>query len=209
MNKSPTIDELLAADRTVANVPPIPAVDTSDADRASVEYSQHRTKLSTHRTALSEHRTELSTRRTGMSTRRTEMSGRRTGMSFQRTRLSAERTLMSVIRTSMSLITFGFTIYQFLGRMVEQKLVTGAPHAARNFGLALVWLGVGMIVIGIVYHLRFMWGLRVERKAMREEGLIHAQSCFPVSYTLLVAVLLLAFGLLALTSLTFHVGPFD
>src|SRR5689334_20190718 len=142
MNKSPTIDELLTADQTIAEVPAIPAIDTSDAERASVEYSQHRTKLSTHRTALSEHRTELSTRRTGMS--------------FQRTRLSAERTLMSVIRTSMSLITFGFTIYQFLGHLVEQKLVTGAPHAARNFGLALVWLGVGMTVVGIVYHVQFM-----------------------------------------------------
>jgi uncharacterized membrane protein YidH (DUF202 family) len=209
MNKSPTIDELLAADRTVADVPPIPPVDSSDTDRASVEYSQHRTKLSTHRTALSEHRTELSTRRTAMSTHRTEMSGRRTGMSFQRTRLSAERTLMSVIRTSMSLITFGFTIYQFLGHLVEQKLVTGAPHAARNFGLALVWLGVGMTVIGIAYHVRFMIGLRRERQDMCDEGLIHAQSGFPVSYTLLVALMILALGLLALTSLTFNVGPFD
>lgn len=209
MNKSPTIEELLASDKTIAEVPPIPAVDTADADRASVEYSQHRTKLSTHRTALSEHRTELSTRRTTLSTRRTEMSARRTGMSFQRTRLSAERTLMSVIRTSLSLITFGFTVYQFLGHMAQQKLVTGAPHAARNFGLALIWLGVGMTVIGIAYHLRFMWGLRQERQSMRDEGTIHAQSGFPVSYTLVVAVLILVLGLTALASLTFHVGPFD
>src|SRR4051812_12067944 len=142
MNKSPTIDELLTSDGTIAEVPPIPPVDASDPDRASVEYSQHRTKLSTHRTALSAHRTELSTRRTTLSLRRTDMSGWRTGMSFQRTRLSAERTLMSVIRTALSLITFGFAIYQVLGHMMEQKLVTGAPHAARNFGLALIWLGV-------------------------------------------------------------------
>jgi uncharacterized membrane protein YidH (DUF202 family) len=209
MNKSPTIDELLTSDRTIAEVPAIPEVDVSNPDQASVEYSQHRTKLSTHRTALSEHRTELSTRRTGMSTRRTEMSSRRTGMSFQRTRMSAERTLMSVIRTALSLISFGFTIYQFLGHLVQEKLVTGAPHAARNFGLALVWLGVGMTIIGIVYHVQFMMGLRHERLAMCEEGLIHGKSRFPVSYTLLVAVLILMLGLVALTSLTFHVGPFD
>lgn len=208
MNKPPTIDELLTSDRTIAEVPAIPAVDTSNPDQASVEYSQHRTKLSTHRTALSEHRTELSTRRTGMSTRRTEMSSRRTGMSFQRTRMSAERTLMSVIRTALSLISFGFTIYQFLGHLVAEKLVAGAPHAARNFGLALVWLGVGMTIVGITYHVQFMMGLRHERQSMCDEGLIHGKSRFPVSYTLLVAVLILALGLVALTSLTFNVGPF-
>jgi len=193
MNRSPTIDDLLARDAS-ADVPVIPAVDTSDADLASVEYSQHRTKLSTHRTA--------------MSTRRTEMSSRRTGMSFQRSRLSAERTLMSVIRTSLSLISFGFTIYQFLGRLMDEKLVSGAPYAARNFGQALVWLGVGMLVIGIIYHIQFMYGLRRVRGNMHNEAMIHADSSFPVSFTLLVAVLLLAIGLTALVSLTFQIGPF-
>jgi len=195
MSRSPTIDEILASDADIVLVPEIPALDKSDPDQASVEYSEHRTKLSTHRTALS--------------TRRTEMSSRRTGMSFQRSRMSAERTLMSVIRTSLSLISFGFTIYQFLGHLVQEKLVSGAPHAARNFGLALIWLGVGMTIIGIAYHVNFMLGLRRERQSMCEEGLIHAKSGFPVSYTLLVAVLILILGLVALTSLTFHVGPFD
>src|SRR6478735_7638582 len=137
MNKSPTIDELLTSDGTIAEVPVMPPVDTSDTDRASVEYSLHRTKLSTHRTALSEHRTELSTRRTGMSTRRTEMSSRRTGMSFQRTRMSAERTLMSVIRTSLSLISFGFTIFQVFQKLHDMQVVKSSM-AARRFGEALV-----------------------------------------------------------------------
>jgi uncharacterized membrane protein YidH (DUF202 family) len=193
MDNHPTIDELLKRD-PAADAPVIPTVDTSDADHASVEYSQYRTKLSTHRTALS--------------TRRTEMSSRRTGMSFQRSRLSAERTLMSVIRTSLSLISFGFTIYQFLGRLLDEKLVSGAPHAARNFGQALVWLGVGMLVVGIIYHIQFMLGLRKVRRGMHDETLIHAESGFPVSFTLLVAVLLLAIGLIALVSLTFQAGPF-
>jgi uncharacterized membrane protein YidH (DUF202 family) len=195
MTKAPTIDELLTLDAGVTEVPGVPAVDKSDPDQASVEYSEHRTKLSTHRTALS--------------TRRTEMSSRRTGMSFQRSRMSADRTLMSVIRTSMALISFGFTIYQFLGHMAQAKLVTGMPHAARNFGVALVWLGVGMTLVGIFYHVQFMVGLRRERRSMCADGLIHGQSRFPVSFTLLVAVLLLALGMSALTSLTFHIGPFD
>src|SRR5262249_3233136 len=133
---------------------------------------------------------------------------RRTGMSFQRSRMSAERTLMSVIRTSLSLISFGFTIYQFLGRLMDQKLVSGAPHAARNFGQALVWLGVVMLLVGIAYHIQFMLCLGTRGGGMRDQTLVHAESVFPVSFTLLVAVLFLVIGLVALVSLTFQAGPF-
>ena len=137
-----------------------------------------------------------------------ELSSRRTGMSFQRTRMSADRTLMSVIRTALSLITFGFTLFQFFGRLVDSSVIRNAS-AGRNFGLALVFLGVGMLVLGIIYHLQFMYGLRVHREEMTEEGLIHGQSAFPVSMTLIIAVLLLLVGLLAIVSMVFNVGPFD
>lgn len=135
-----------------------------------------------------------------------ELSSRRTGMSFQRTRMSADRTLMSVIRTSLSLISFGFTIAQFLGKLSEKAGWGGAP--ARNFGVALVGLGIGMLVVGMVYHLAFMRGLRGERQAMKAEGLVHAESAFPVSLTLVVAVFLLLVGVAAIGSLVFRVGPF-
>ena len=107
-----------------------------------------------------------------------ELSARRTGMSFQRTRMSADRTLMSVIRTSLSLIGFGFTIFQFFEKMRDMGTITHAA-APRNFGVMLVLLGIVMLVIGIAYHLQFMLGLRHEREAMREEGLIHGESRFP------------------------------
>ena len=137
----------------------------------------------------------------------TELSARRTGMSFQRTRLSADRTLMSVIRTSLSLIGFGFTIFQFFQKLRDQSVVTGeAP--ARNFGMALVLLGVAMLVIGIVYHIQFMLGLRKERKSMKAAGLIHGESQFPVSLTMIIAVLLLLIGIAAISSMVFNIGPF-
>src|ERR1700749_4817057 len=85
-----------------------------------------------------------------------ELSSRRTGMSFQRTRMSADRTLMSVIRTSLSLISFGFTIAQVFQHLQDKAMLAGGTHAARNFGLALVYLGVVMTAIGIVYHVQFM-----------------------------------------------------
>jgi putative membrane protein len=137
-----------------------------------------------------------------------ELSSRRTGMSFQRTRMSAERTLMSVIRTSLSLIGFGFTIFQFFEHLRESNLVTGSGHAPRTFGLTLVFLGVAMLVVGIWYHLEYMLGLRHERERLRREHLIHGQSAYPVSMTLIIAVLLLAIGLLAILSMTLRVGPF-
>jgi putative membrane protein len=137
----------------------------------------------------------------------TELSSRRTGMSFQRTRMSADRTLMSVIRTSLSLIGFGFTIFQFFSKLKESNVIMGAA-APRSFGASLVWLGIGMLVLGIVYHVLFMVGLRHERSALRAAGLVHAESHFPVSLTLLTAVALLLIGVFLIVSMAYHVGPF-
>jgi uncharacterized membrane protein YidH (DUF202 family) len=88
----------------------------------------------------------------------TELAMRRTGMSFQRTRMSADRTLMAVIRTSLSLISFGFDLQVFNKLKEAGTLTNSAP--ARNFGLALVWLGIAMLILGIIYHVRYMLGLR-------------------------------------------------
>jgi putative membrane protein len=137
----------------------------------------------------------------------TELSSRRTGMSFQRTRMSADRTLMSVIRTSLSLIGFGFTIFQFFQKLKDQSILTGAAPA-RNFGAALVFLGVAMLVIGIIYHIQFMLELRKEREAMKAAGLVHGESHFPTSLTLIVATLLLLIGIAAISSMVFNIGPF-
>jgi putative membrane protein len=137
----------------------------------------------------------------------TELSSRRTGMSFQRTRMSADRTLMSVIRTSLSLIGFGFTIFQVFQKLHDSQVLKSS-EAARHFGIALVLLGIAMLVSGIGYHCFFMVGLRKERQALKAQGLVHAESRFPVSLTLLVALLLLIIGLLAIASMVFESGPF-
>ena len=128
-------------------------------------------------------------------------------MSFQRTRLAEDRTLMAVIRTSLSLIGFGFTIYQFFQRLREQDVITRAA-APRRFGIALVALGIVMLVLGIAYHVQFMLGLRRLRESMRQEGLIHGETVFPVSLTLITALLLLVVGLAAIISMEFQIGPF-
>jgi putative membrane protein len=137
----------------------------------------------------------------------TELAARRTGMAFQRTRLAEDRTLMAVIRTSLSLIGFGFTIYQFFERLREQDVLTRAA-APRHFGVALVALGILMLIVGILYHIQFMLGLRHLRESMRKDGLLHGESVFPVSLTLITAVVLLIIGVAAIVSMMFQVGPF-
>ena len=136
-----------------------------------------------------------------------ELSSRRTGMSFQRTRMSADRTLMSVIRTSLSLISFGFTIFQVFEKLKDHNMVLHSGFA-RNFGIALVLLGIVMLVGGIVYHAQFMIGLREMRKEMTAAGLVHGESKFPPSLTLITALILLLIGIFAIVSMVFQVGPF-
>jgi putative membrane protein len=138
-----------------------------------------------------------------------ELASRRTALSFQRTRMSADRTLMSVIRTSLSLIGFGFTIYQFFRYLREsvgaaQIIRSAAP---RNFGLALVTLGVAMLSLGIWKHVAFMLELRAERKTFADRGLIPGDDKFPVSVTLIMAALLLL-GLVAIVGMVMRAGPF-
>lgn len=176
------------------SAPPMPVVDASDHEVASTQYSRYRTRLSTHRT--------------GLSVNRTEMSSRRTGMSFQRTRMSADRTLMSIIRTSLSMISFGFTIYSFFRGLAQNGVLANGGKAAGFFGQSLVLLGVLLITVGIAYHLQFMNGLRSQRKAMKGGELVHAESVFPVSITLIVAVLLWGLGVAALAGIVFRLGPF-
>jgi hypothetical protein len=47
------------------------------------------------------------------------------------------------------------------------------------------------------------------RGAPQPAGLIHAESKFPPSLTLITAVLLLLIGIAAIVSMVFQVGPFD
>lgn len=198
-------------------IPPIPDMTGKPAEEASTGFSRYRTGLSHHRTDLSEHRTDLSEHRTdlselrtdlsehrtALSDRRTEMSMRRTGMSFQRSRMSADRTLMSVIRTSLSLIGFGFTIYQVFEKMREAGVVHHAA-APRNFGVALIGLGILILAGGLAQHIRYSLDLRHTRAAMASEGLIHGTSPFPVSVTFVVALALMLLGVAAIAGIVFR-----
>lgn len=137
----------------------------------------------------------------------TELAARRTGMAFQRTRLAADRTLMAVIRTSLSLISFGFTIHKAFERLKDMKVIDHAA-SARNFGLSLVVIGMLVLIMGIIYHAWFMLALRKQRGALGSSGLIHGETPFPPSMTLVAAVLILVLGLATSISMVYHIGPY-
>ena len=114
---------------------------------------------------------------------------------------------MSVIRTSLSLIGFGFTIYQVFAKLLEAQVLR-SNAAPRRFGEALVFLGIAMLILGIGYHIAFMIELRRRREQLKRDALVHAERGFPASLTLIVAIVLLAIGVLAGVSMTLNAGPF-
>ena len=138
-----------------------------------------------------------------------ELSSRNTGLALQRTRMAADRTLMAVIRTSLSLISFGFTISQIFEKLKESGVLKSDVPEVPKFGVSLVLLGIMMLILGIGYHGQFMYALRVGRKRLMREGLVHGESPFPASLTLITALILLGIGIAAMTSMIFHSGPFE
>lgn len=130
----------------------------------------------------------------------TDMASHRTGMAFQRTRLAADRTLMAVIRTALSMMSFGFTIHKLAQSLKEQGLLK-SDDTERTFGGALILIAVALLIMGIFYHLRFMYGLRTERRKMVKDGMLHGDDKFPPSLTLITAMLLLIVGMVTTYSL--------
>ncbi len=102
-----------------------------------------------------------------------------------------------MIRTALASIGFGFSIFQFFGHLKHEQLLPRDSHAPQRFGTLLVGIGIMMLASGITYHLRFMYGLRVQRRQMVAQRLVHGDSAYPVSMTLIVALVLLLVGVLA------------
>ncbi len=140
----------------------------------------------------------------------TELASNRTAMSLERTRMAADRTLMAMIRTALSLIGFGFTIFQFFRKLADQfgvEVVTA--QSARNFGLSLVVLGVGLLVAGLVTHAVAIRELDRRRSGLHDLALLRRGPQYRTSPTAAVAVLLLVLGLLIVLGMLLRAGPFN
>jgi putative membrane protein len=139
----------------------------------------------------------------------TELASDRTAMALARTRMSVDRTLMAMLRTSLALIGFGFTIFKFfhdLGTQLHIQKAVASP--AKNFGLTLVILGVGLLASGLYSHWQIVKDLRARRDRLHAEKLLRSGSHYTTSATVVVAVLLLLAGLLAVLGIMARMGPF-
>jgi|GEM_PF-2328212 len=136
----------------------------------------------------------------------TELSANRTAMSFERTAMSNHRTLLSMLRTSLSLIGFGFTIFKFFTALSQDFIGERFPQeAARNFGLAMVILGVVLLAMGIWDHYHAMMTLRGRKKMLFEMGLVHHYLPTRLASSMTVSLLLLLLGILALANIVFSI----
>ena len=125
-----------------------------------------------------------------------ELSSNQTSLGFARTLMSADRTLMSTLRTSLSLISFGFTIDQAFHQIHKADIkVADAP--ARNFGLALILLGMSMLVMGILGHAKFRRQLTERRQRLFSMGLLRTDLPYTATPTFLASLLVLLLGLAA------------
>jgi putative membrane protein len=131
-----------------------------------------------------------------------ELAANRTSLSFERTRMSSDRTLMATVRTSLSLISFGFTIYQVLGK--ASAIVPRASETARNLGLAMLLLGVAMLIMGIVSHSIFDRALAERRDGLHQAHLLRHAAHYHTTPTYVSAVALLVIGLAALAAILFR-----
>ena len=126
----------------------------------------------------------------------TQLAEERTDLAMERTYLADERTLMAWIRTSLSMISFGFTIGK-LGSVLKSVEVKGLLGNVRTLSIQdlayfLVILGTGALLGALIQY----W-FRVRK--------LHMGLSRRLSVTFVVALLLVAVGAFALTSLVLSV----
>lgn len=120
-----------------------------------------------------------------------------THLAFDRTCLAHERTMMAWIRTAVSLIGFGFSIYKFFAFMVERgeaKVLEETPLGPRHMGMM-------MIVIGEIVLVVATWKHHIELRELDRR--FPDQYKPPKSIAGMVALLMVAMGILALIAVVF------
>ena len=93
-------------------------------------------------------------------------------------------------RTSTSLIAFGFTIYQIFRYLSESERLRDPYVSPQVFGIAMIVVGLGALILGWVQHRQEMQALTAEFGAMR------------YSIASIVAGMIVGLGLIALLGVT-------
>jgi putative membrane protein len=136
-----------------------------------------------------------------------ELAARQASLAFERTFSSLDQALMSAIRTSLSLIGFGFAMILFFYQFgTEVGVNLRVP--ARNFGLSLVAIGVGLVTIALVGHQRGSRKIRMQMDDLHQRHLLLEGGQAPRAPIALIALLLLLSGLLVILGIVVRIGPF-
>jgi putative membrane protein len=119
-------------------------------------------------------------------------------LGYERTRMAADRTLMAWIRTSLSMISFGFSIYKFFQYLRDTSIAASSiqHYAPRNFGVALVAVGMFLLVVAAIDYFLFI------KKLCQSTG-----QKLQISLTPVAAIILFIIGVLVLINLMFRMGP--
>src|SRR5262249_55782729 len=86
-------------------------------------------------------------------------------------------------------------------------LAVPLANAPRVFSLALIILGVLLLTLGLVNHVKETKGRRERRLRLCEKGLIRHAEIVKTSSAMLVAVLLWMLGVVALLDVVTHFQP--
>lgn len=136
-----------------------------------------------------------------------ELASCQAALAFERTLISLDQSLMGAIRTSLALITFGFALVLFF-HQVSGEIGVNLRVPARNFGLSLVVIGIGLVIVGMRGHRRRFTELSSRMDDLYCRKLLSQGCPYRRSSVAVFAALLLLVSLLVLLGILVRIGPF-
>jgi len=136
-----------------------------------------------------------------------ELASCQASLAFERTLISLDQSLMGAVRTSLALITFGFAMVLFFHQLSGQ-IGVNLRIPARNFGLGLVVIGIGLVLIGLLGHQRRFTELQNKMNDLYRRKLLIEGCPYKRSPIAVVALLLLLAGLAVMLGIIVRIGPF-
>jgi uncharacterized membrane protein YidH (DUF202 family) len=139
-----------------------------------------------------------------------DLSSLQAEVALLRTQLAVERTLMAAVRSALGLITFGIVLFEFVQFLRGQPADTGwsIREAARDVGVGMTALAIGLLVAGLISSSRVSRRLHDRWDDLRKRGHIPATDDMPASFVPAVAFVLLLVAILVIMRMIWRAGYF-